>query len=193
MRGFLRIITKDLYLGQKLRWELSEYFERIDISDVLGEKADTIIFDCRLGAPIPKGESVFYLTEDGDIDLPADRCLPLPLPIGFAEKKLQNKESAVPLLLIHEEHSIRLYNQQIRLTELEFSLLSVLFEAKGSYIPRETLRSAVWGEEGTDGLLNIYIHYLRTKLEREGEKVILSSRKSGYALAEKFVKGEREC
>ena len=65
MRGFLKIVTKDPYLGQKLRWELSEYFDRIDISDTAGGKSDAMIFDCRLGAPIPKGETVFYLTEDG--------------------------------------------------------------------------------------------------------------------------------
>ena len=193
MRGFLKIVTKDLYLGQKLRWELSEYFDRIDVSDAVGGKSDAMIFDCRLGAPIPKGETVFYLTEDGDTSLPSEHCLPLPLPLGLASEKLQKREVAAPLLLIHEERSIRLYDQKIRLTELEFSLLSVLFEAKGAYISREALRTAVWGEEGTDGLLNIYIHYLRTKLERGGEKVILSSRKSGYALAEKFVKGEGEC
>ena len=193
MRGFLKIVTKDLYLGQKLRWELSECFDRIDISDSASGKSDIMIFDCRLGAPIPKGESVFYLTEDEDASLPSERCLPLPLPLSLATDKLQNRKESAPLLLLQEERSIRMYDQKIHLTELEFSLLSVLFEAKGAYIPRDALRAAVWGKEGTDGLLNIYIHYLRTKLEHGGEKVILSSRKAGYALAEKFVKGESEC
>ncbi len=193
MRGFLKIITKDPYLGQKLRWELSEHFDRIVISDTVSGGADVLIYDCRLGAPMPKGDAVFYLSEESDASLPAERCLPLPLPLGIAKEKIEEKKAAPPLLLLHEERAIRLYDRQIRLTELEFSLLSVLFEAKGAYIPREALRTAVWGEEGTDGLLNIYIHYLRTKLEQGGEKVILSSRKAGYALAEKFVREESEC
>ena len=79
------------------------------------------------------------------------------------------------------------------MTEVEYSLLSALAAAKGEFISRTDLRTAVWGTEGTDGLLSVYIHYLREKLEGGGEKVILSSRKAGYALAEKFAKGADEC
>ena len=66
-------------------------------------------------------------------------------------------------------------------------------EADGAFISREALKSAVWGAESSEGVLNVYIHYLREKLERDGEKVILSSRKSGYALAEKFKRGSGAC
>jgi len=192
MQGALNIITNDPYLGQKLRWELSEIFDRIEVTDTAGARADIYIFDCRLDAPIPQGEGYYYLTEDADPGLPEERCLPLPLPLGLAAKKMQG-HTAPPLVLLEDERALRLYGEEIRLTEVEFSLLLALVRAEGRFLGREELRAAVWGTEGTDGLLSVYIHYLREKLERGGEKVILSSRKAGYALSEKFVKGDREC
>ena len=47
---------------------------------------------------------------------------------------------------------------------------------------REELVTAVWGEGADDGVLNVYVHYLREKLEKENERVILYSRKSGYRI-----------
>ncbi len=193
MHGFLKIITNDPYLGQKLRWELSEIFDRIEVTALAGGHADAYIFDCRLDAPIPQDEACYYLTEDADPALPAERCLPLPLPLGLAAKKMQASEAPTPLVLLEKEHSLRLYGEEIRLTEVEFSLLCALVGAKGQFLGREALRAAVWGTEGTDGLLSVYIHYLREKLERGGEKVILSSRKAGYAIAQKFAKGGHVC
>ena len=193
MKGFLKIVTSDSYLGQKLRWELCEHFDRIEISEEIGEHADVLIFDCRLRTEIPLSEGVYYITEDEAAPLPPERCLPLPLPIGLAAQRLAGHKTPHPLLLLKERQAVRLYEKEIRLTDVEYSLLSALVTAQGAYISRSDLRTTVWGAEGTDGLLSVYIHYLREKLERGGEKVILSSRKSGYALAEKFAKGECEC
>ena len=193
MKGFLRIVTGDPYLGQKLRWELCDSFDRIDVSDKADGFADALIYDCRLGDPLPEGDAVLYIT-DGESDaIPAEKRLSLPLPIGAAKERLSAKTAPPALLLLPAERAIRFYDRKIRLTEVEYSLLSALWEAKGAFIRREDLRAAVWGAEGTDSLLNVYVHYLREKLEGGGEKVILSSRKEGYALAEKFAKGEGEC
>lgn len=193
MQGFLKIITNDPYLGQKLRWELSEIFDRIEVTDTLDGRADAYVFDCRLDAPIPQGESFYYLTEGTDPAFPVERCLPLPLPLGLAIEKLQGHTAPPPLVLLEKERALRLYGEEIRLTEVEFSLLLALVRARGQFLSREALRAAVWGSEGTDGLLSVYIHYLREKLERGGEKVILSSRKAGYALSEKFAKEDSVC
>ena len=40
--------------------------------------------------------------------------------------------------------------------------------------------------------MNVYIHYLREKLEADGEKIILSSRSHGYKIDEKYLT-EGEC
>ena len=193
MKGFLKIVTRDVYLGQKLRWELCDSFDSIDVSDKTDGFADALIYDCRLGDPRPEGDAVLYITDGENDEIPAEKCLFLPLPIGAAKKKLSTKKAPPALLLLPKERAIRFYDKKIRLTEVEYSLLSALWEAKGAFIRREDLRAAVWGAEGTDSQLNVYVHYLREKLEGGGEKVILSSRKEGYALAEKFAKGEGEC
>ncbi len=193
MKGFLKIVTKDPYLGQKLRLELCESFDRIEIASTCDGHADALIYDCRLGTPIPIGDDVYYIAENAEASLVREKCLPLPLPLGLAEKMLKSKKTPLPFLLLEKERALRLYGEVIRLTEVEYSLLSVLVAAGGAFISRAELRAAVWGAEGTDGLLSVYIHYLREKLERGGEKVILSSRKSGYALAEKFARGKSEC
>ena len=192
MRGLLKIVTDDLYLGQKLRLELCEDFDRTELLKTAEGSADLWIIDCRCSnARKEEGTALYIGAEDGSI--PEALCLPLPLPIGLAAKKIKNRKKPPLLMLLSEERAVRLRGEHIRLTEVELSLLSALLCAKGGYISREALRAAVWGEEGTDSLLNVYIHYLREKLEGDGEKVILSSRKLGYALAEKFVKGEEEC
>lgn len=193
MKGFLKIVTKDPYLGQKLRFELCEHFDRIEIAENVDENADALIYDCRLGTPLPQGEAVYYITEDAYFSLPTERCLPLPLPLGLAADLLKDRKAPMPFRLLEKERALRFYSEKIHLTEVEYSLLAALVSAKGEFIRREDLRAAVWGAEGTDSLLNVYIHYLREKLELGGEKVILSSRKAGYAIAKKFVEGEREC
>jgi DNA-binding response OmpR family regulator len=106
---------------------------------------------------------------------------------------LEQRSTPAPLLLSADTRSVRLFGKHFQLTELEFSLLHTLAMAKGEFLTREALLRAVWGEEGTNSLLSVYIHYLREKLERDGEKIILSSRGGGYALTKKLWEGEDEC
>ncbi len=193
MRGLLKIATKDPYLSQKLRWELCEEFDRIEIQEDTSSVADVWIYDCRLGGPVPKGENIFYLTDKPYDALPAARCLSLPLPLGLARERLKKSGAAPSLIFLPDERAVLLHGEHIRLTEVELALLRALAEAKGEFLCREALLSAVWGNEGTDSLLNVYIHYLREKLERSGEKMILSSRKGGYALTKKILEGESGC
>ena len=54
-------------------------------------------------------------------------------------------------------------------------------------LSREEILNAVWNNEADSGVINVYIHYLREKLELDGEKIILSSRKLGYAIDERFI------
>lgn len=82
--------------------------------------------------------------------------------------------------------------EKIKLTEVEYSLLSSLISAGGNFIEREALLKSVWGEGADGGVLNVYVHYLREKLEACGEKVIISSRKQGYKIDEKYLKSEEE-
>ncbi len=192
MNGILRIVTDDIFLGQKLYRELISLFSRVEVAPSASGAADVFLFDTRTHMPGADTPSVFYLTEDPD-GFPKERTLPLPLPIGLAASVLESKKEITPLVLSESERALRLYGKTVKLTEVEYALLSALVQANGSFISRDALRNAVWGSQSSDGLLNVYIHYLREKLENGGERVILSSRKSGYALAEKFTRRDSEC
>ena len=113
------------------------------------------------------------------------------LSIPFTEKELKSivfgEKTDTPSLVMGDR-CVFLRGKKIALTELEFSLFSVLYNAKGEFVPREALHQKAFGENYTDGVLNVYVHYLREKLEREEEKIIISSRKHGYKISERYFK-----
>jgi len=84
-----------------------------------------------------------------------------------------------------------LHGREIRLTEVEAALLSRLLDAGGEFVERDELHRSVW-QDADGGVLNVYIHYLREKLEGEGEKIIISSRKLGYKIDAKYLGGRTE-
>lgn len=90
------------------------------------------------------------------------------------------------LKLREEGRRAFLDGEEIRLTETEYSLLSLLFSAGGKPVTRERILEKVF-HGGDRGIINVYIHYLREKLEYGGEKIILSSRLGGYSINEKFI------
>ncbi len=69
------------------------------------------------------------------------------------------------------------------LTPTEARLFSLLLEADGAPVSRRALLVGTFGEAEADneGLLNVYIHYLRQKLERDGKKRIFAHRGRGYS------------
>ena len=93
------------------------------------------------------------------------------------------------LTLCEDRLSATLEGREVELSPREFALLSLLHEAKGAYVSREDILTRVWGEGTHDAsLVNVYIHYLRQKLEPTGKRYIHSARNGGYAL----VLGEEE-
>ena len=56
-------------------------------------------------------------------------------------------------------------------------------QAGGKPLSRRELLSAVWGEDDVEeGVVTVYLHYLRKKLERGGKKMLYAIRGRGYAL-----------
>ena len=103
----------------------------------------------------------------------------------------RSTESARILTLSATDKYAALGDERIKLTDVEYRLLAVLLSSE-DFIKRETLLSSVWGD-GTDiGVVNVYIHYLREKLEAHGEKIILSSRKEGYMIDKRY-RGAGKC
>ncbi|HDH09401.1 MAG TPA: hypothetical protein ENF84_00515 [Chloroflexi bacterium] len=60
----------------------------------------------------------------------------------------------------------------VRLTPMEFRLLSALVRRAGQVVPHKTLLAEVWGPEYVDKThyLKLYIRYLRRKIEKDPSK-----------------------
>jgi two-component system OmpR family response regulator len=68
-------------------------------------------------------------------------------------------------------HEVRRGGERVELTAKEFALLATLMQRPGQVFTRSVLLDTVWG--GTTGSytnsVDLYVHYLRKKLDREGE------------------------
>ena len=182
-------VTLNRYLGQKI------YLALCDAADVhLSEQAETgydvyfidtdtipiLSFDNLGGRKITMGHS--------------EGCnLSLPCSLYDLRSALSETDTAADLVL--GDRCVYVKGEKIKLTELEYALLSMLIEARGDFVSREKILSAVWGEDVEPGIINVYVHYLREKLEK-GEKIILAARNKGYRIDPRFLdtgNGGRQC
>lgn len=75
----------------------------------------------------------------------------------------------------------------VELTRREFDLLEYMLRHPNQVLSRDRLLSRVWGYdfEGEPGVIDVYIRYLRTKLERPSSpRLIHTVRGVGYVLRE---------
>jgi two-component system response regulator MprA len=78
-------------------------------------------------------------------------------------------------------------NRKIDLTTKEFDLLHFFMRHPRQVLSREMIYDRIWGYDfgGESNILEVYIRYLRTKLEAENEpRLIQTVRGVGYALRE---------
>jgi two-component system response regulator MprA len=83
------------------------------------------------------------------------------------------------------EHEVTRGARRLELTALEFQLLEYFLRNPRQVLSRDQLLEAVWGfdAETTSNLVDVYIGYLRAKLESAGEpRLIHTVRGVGYAL-----------
>ena len=127
-----------------------------------------------------------------------ERNLTLPYPFSYDElrekiRAMASGETAVRqrLLIESDGRHVILDGEKIRLTESEHKLLSLIAAGDGELVSREELTLGTFGEGADGGILNVYIHYLREKLEGRGERIILSSRRGGYRIDKKYLGGDR--
>ena len=68
-------------------------------------------------------------------------------------------------------HVVRLREERIDLTAKEFALLATLMQRPGQVFSRSVLLDTVWGVPGevSTSVVELYVSYLRKKLDREGE------------------------
>ncbi len=146
-------------------------------------------------SPVDEGEDVLLVDIDteewraGGVTMSYERRADIALPFRLGEvRAMLSMKSSSAISLIEEEKAVLLFAEKIKLTELEYALFSLLYK-RGEFVSREEILDLVWHGEADGGIINVYVHYLREKLEKGGEKIILSSRKLGYGINEKFLGG----
>ena len=174
------VLTNDVYLKRKIELELGDENEIYNSSEQ--GSFDALIYDADSGIDKPNGEfKALVLTRNEKIE----NAHVLPLSIG-AVKKLLSEANTSPLILYPETKTAELFKKSIKLTAHEYALLDLLYRGGTSFTSREKISEEVW-QGAADGLINIYIHYLREKLETAGEKIIISSRKHGYKINPNYL------
>ncbi len=84
-------------------------------------------------------------------------------------------------------HQVRRGNRQIELTAKEYELLILFLKHPRQVLTREVIFENVWGYDfsGQSNVLDVYVGYLRQKLEAAGEpRLIHTVRGTGYVLRE---------
>jgi two-component system, OmpR family, response regulator MprA len=77
--------------------------------------------------------------------------------------------------------------RRVELTTKEFDLLHFFMLHPRQVLPRELIYDRIWGYDfgGESNILEVYVRYIRSKLEAEGEpRLIQTVRGVGYALRE---------
>jgi two-component system KDP operon response regulator KdpE len=93
--------------------------------------------------------------------------------------------AADSLVLVTEDRQVIINGRRIKLTPIEFRLLSTLLKNAGRVVSHRKLLQAAWGKDEADiRQLKVYIYYLRQKLENDprNPRYILSERGAGYRL-----------
>ncbi len=159
-----------------------------------------ILLDAPQGCTVVKNENnaELILVDIDTINLKLQNCISMsrrdvcdiiiPFPLGTI-KNLVDKQNCAGacLVLANEERSVSFKGEKIHLTELEYTLFSHLYKNKDGFTTKEELLESVWNNQADIGIVNVYVHYLRTKLEKNGERIIISSRKHGYKINEKYI------
>ena len=171
------VFTRDKFLFKKISLSLSDCEVKLanDKDDAVG--SDCIFVDLDT-SPVLVGGAVTMSRREKAI---------LPIPFSIDAPALMVASSGAPTCsLLTKRRSVILEGKEIRLTELEYALFELIVKAGEKYVSREEILERVWGGEADGGIVNVYVHYLREKLERGGEKIIISARGRGYTLSEKY-------
>lgn len=110
------------------------------------------------------------------------RALLRRLPTAVIVNSLQVADLTLDLV----ERCARRNSRTIDLSNREFHLLEYLMRNAGRTVSRTTLLQAVWGfdYEGASNVVDVYIGYLRRKIDTTGEAMLLqTTRNVGYRIA----------
>ena len=91
------------------------------------------------------------------------------------------------LVMDTRTHQVWRSGRLVELTTKEFDLLELFLRHPGQVLSREMIYEDIWGYDfgGESNIIEVYVRYLRTKLEQEGAPRLLQTiRGVGYVLRE---------
>lgn len=185
------LAPRDEDLTRTLELELSDVFDEVTVCEstegIAG--ASLLVVDLDIPELSLKGTEGVAERRLG-YSRRADATAPFPVlhrPFRMEEWRRAVQTPDAPVLSMNKDGTaVLLDGESVALTSREAALLSLLFEADGRPVSREALTRAVFPDaDDPDASLNVYVHYLRKKLERNRKRVILAHRGGGYSLLTK--------
>ena len=172
------------------------------ILDIMLPKIDGFTILKRLRDQKSSSRILLLTAKDGiddrvhGLDLGADDYLVKPFAfdeLAARVRALQRRryEQASPLIKIAEleidtaARLVRLGGTRIELTSREYSILEILAVRQGQIVSRDEIWDRIYdfGAERNSNVVDVYIGYLRKKLERDGQaRLIHTKRGLGYVL-----------
>ena len=171
----IALLTNDKYFFKKCSLLMEGTAEVTD--DTVGAQL--------IARTVENEDGMMLLAEHGERKI----TLPLPARLDDIISALTPDERCARLFIGKGAKEAFLDGARIKLTESEGALLSLLISGGGRFISREEILREVFPGK-TLGIINVYIHYLREKLEVSGEKIITASRDEGYRIEKRFLGGE---
>lgn len=170
----IAVLTRDTFLYKKIALSLPSD-NVVLLEDTEGVSGFDAVFSDLDDFPIPPiGAVTVSRVREADLSVPFSLDAPARL-----------IDASVGCYLVPSRKAAVMLGEEIILTELEYELFSLIVHSEEA-VSREAILREVWHGTADAGIVNVYVHYLREKLEGGGERVIVSSRGRGYSLSEKY-------
>lgn len=90
------------------------------------------------------------------------------------------------LKMYRDEHRVTQNDKEVELSPREYKLLLYLIENKNKVLSRTQILERVWGiqYETNTNVVDVYVSYLRNKLDEKTRKLIHTVKETGYMLKE---------
>ena len=132
-----------------------------------------------------------YVTKPFDLDEVAARVEALLRRAGRTQQAASTVLQVADLTLDVDSHDVRRGGEEITLTNTEFELLRYLMENVGIVLSKQKILDAVWSYDfgGQVNVVELYISYLRKKIDADRPALIRTVRGAGYIMREPQGRG----